>query len=109
MNKPLIRGRKIIQQLSQDSRHQFSGQMINFTVQATHNMKMTGFCRGRMRTSPWSGGQPSNRNPPSVMVWAGVTSDGKRAPLIFVEEGVKVDQAVYFYLLSEEVVPWVQR
>ncbi|QQP39789.1 Putative transposable element [Caligus rogercresseyi] len=43
------------------------------------------------------------------MVWAGMASDGNRAPLIFVEEGVKVDQAVYFYLLSEEVVPWVQR
>ncbi|QQP38277.1 Uncharacterized protein FKW44_018813 [Caligus rogercresseyi] len=28
------------------------------------------------------------------MDWAGVTSDGKKAPIIFVEEGVKIDQAV---------------
>ncbi|QQP35199.1 Hypothetical protein FKW44_023357 [Caligus rogercresseyi] len=26
------------------------------------------------------------------MVWAGVTSDGKKAPIIFVEEGVKIDR-----------------
>ncbi|QQP52993.1 Putative LOC100197594 [Caligus rogercresseyi] len=43
------------------------------------------------------------------MVWVGVTSDGKKAPIIFVEEGVKIDQAVYLHLLSEEVIPWVQR
>ncbi|QQP54569.1 Putative LOC100197594 [Caligus rogercresseyi] len=43
------------------------------------------------------------------MVWAEVTSDGKKAPIIFVEEGVKIDQAVYLHFLSEEVVPWVQR
>ncbi|QQP50982.1 Putative LOC100197594 [Caligus rogercresseyi] len=46
---------------------------------------------------------------PSVMVWAGVTSDVKKAPLNFVNKGVKLDQAVYLYLLSEEVVIWVQR
>ncbi|QQP35438.1 Putative DD37D maT transposase, partial [Caligus rogercresseyi] len=49
------------------------------------------------------------QKPPSVMVWVRVTSDGKKAPIIFVEEGVKIDQAVYLHLLSEEVVPWVQR
>ncbi|QQP38396.1 Hypothetical protein FKW44_018960, partial [Caligus rogercresseyi] len=32
----------------------------------------------------------------------GVTSDGKKAPIIFVEESVKIDQAVYPHLLSEE-------
>ncbi|QQP32890.1 Putative DD37D maT transposase, partial [Caligus rogercresseyi] len=36
------------------------------------------------------------QKPPSITVWAGATSDGKRAPLIFVEEGVKVDQAVFY-------------
>lgn len=44
----------------------------------------------------------------SVMVRAGVTSDGRKTPLSFIEEGVKVDQAVYLNLLSEEVMPWVK-
>ncbi|QQP53955.1 Uncharacterized protein FKW44_006613 [Caligus rogercresseyi] len=43
------------------------------------------------------------------MVRAGVTSDGKKTPMIFVEEGVKIDQAMHLHLLSEGVVPWVQR
>ncbi|QQP33058.1 Putative transposable element [Caligus rogercresseyi] len=41
------------------------------------------------------------------MVWVGVTSNGKRTPLIFVEEGVKVTN-VYFTFFRR-VVPWVQR
>lgn len=44
----------------------------------------------------------------SVMVWAGVTTDGKKTPLIFIEEGVKIDQGVYLHMLSEVVVPWVK-
>ncbi|QQP52111.1 Hypothetical protein FKW44_004137, partial [Caligus rogercresseyi] len=28
---------------------------------------------------------------PSVMLWIGVTTDWKKAPLIFIEEGMKVD------------------
>ncbi len=42
------------------------------------------------------------------MVWAGVTSDGKKTPLIFIEEGVKVDMGVYLHLLSEDVAPWIK-
>ncbi|QQP35954.1 Hypothetical protein FKW44_020911 [Caligus rogercresseyi] len=42
-NKPLIRGRKIIQQLSKDSRHQVSEQMRNFHGPGTTTVKMTGF------------------------------------------------------------------
>ena len=34
------------------------------------------------------------QSPASVMVWAGVTSDGRKTPLIFIEEGVKVNQNV---------------
>ena len=34
------------------------------------------------------------------MVWAGITSDGKKMPLIFIEEGVKIDTAIYLHLLS---------
>ena len=37
----------------------------------------------------------------SVMVWAGVTSTGEKTPLIFVEEGVKVNQQL------EQLVPCI--
>ncbi len=33
---------------------------------------------------------------------------GKKTPLIFIEEGVKINTAVYLHLLSEEVAPWVE-
>ena len=42
------------------------------------------------------------------MVWAGVTFDGKKMPLIFIEEEVKIDMAVYLHLLSKEVAPWIE-
>ena len=35
------------------------------------------------------------------MVWAGATSKGLKTPLIFIEEGVKINQTVL-------VLPWVQ-
>ncbi|QQP54850.1 Hypothetical protein FKW44_007818 [Caligus rogercresseyi] len=44
MNKPLIRGRKTIQQLSKTGRHQFSGQMRKFSrSRPPTTVKMTGF------------------------------------------------------------------
>ena len=44
----------------------------------------------------------------SVMVWAGATSKGLKTPLIFIEEGVKINQTVYRRMLEEKVLPWVQ-
>mgnify|MGYP000504172705 CR=1 FL=1 len=41
------------------------------------------------------------------MVWAGVTSSGLKTPLIFVEDGVKINQHVYLDMLKDRVVPWV--
>ena len=48
------------------------------------------------------------QKPASVMVWAGVTSKGLKTPLIFIEEGVKINQTVYRRMLEEKVLPWVQ-
>ena len=48
------------------------------------------------------------QKPASAMVWAGVTSCGQKTPLIFIEEGVKINQHVYLGLLRDQVVPWVQ-
>eukprot|EP00096_Caligus_rogercresseyi_P011139 TRINITY_DN4292_c0_g1_i1.p1 TRINITY_DN4292_c0_g1~~TRINITY_DN4292_c0_g1_i1.p1 ORF type:complete len:180 (-),score=16.23 TRINITY_DN4292_c0_g1_i1:127-666(-) len=81
-----------------------------FTVQATHNSQNDRVLSRKKEDIPVQLRTLFRRQkPPSVMVWAEVTSDGKKAPIIFVEEGVKIDQAVYLHLLSEEVVPWVQR
>ena len=40
------------------------------------------------------------------MVWAGVTCDGQKTPLIFIEDGVKVNSMVYLDLLQSRVAPW---
>lgn len=47
------------------------------------------------------------QKPASVMVWAGVTSCGKKTPLIFIPEGVKVNQDVYLDMLRQKVLPWI--
>ncbi|QQP58548.1 Putative DD37D maT transposase, partial [Caligus rogercresseyi] len=68
-----------------------------FTVQATHNSQNDRILTWKKEDIPVELRTAFRRQkPPSVMVWAGVTSDGKRAPFIFVEEGVKVDQAFIF-------------
>ena len=41
------------------------------------------------------------------MVWAGVTNSGLNTPLIFIEEGVKINQLIYLHMLKETVHPWV--
>ena len=48
------------------------------------------------------------QKPQSVMVWDGVTTNGRKTPLIFVEEGVKVNKDVYLALLKDEMLPWLQ-
>ena len=47
------------------------------------------------------------QKPASVMVWAGVTSCGRKTPLIFIPEGVKVNQHVYLAMLRDQVKPWI--
>ena len=47
------------------------------------------------------------QKPASVMVCAGVTSTGEKTPLIFIEEGVKLNQHVYLDLLKNKLVPWI--
>ena len=47
-------------------------------------------------------------HPASVMVWAGITADGK-TPLIFVDQGVKINKENYREEILENVVePWAQ-
>lgn len=46
------------------------------------------------------------QKPAGVMVWGAVASDGSKGPLVFIEEGVKVNAQVYIQLLKEHVLPW---
>lgn len=48
------------------------------------------------------------QNPQQVMVWAGVTYNGK-TDLIFVPPGVKVKGPEYRSMLEDKVQPWTQR
>ena len=41
------------------------------------------------------------------MVWAGVTSCGQKTPLIFINQGVKINQHVYLEMIKNKVLPRV--
>ena len=79
-----------------------------FTVQAVHNHQNDRIYAVNKGDIPLNDRLMFQRpKPASVMVWAGVTSTGKKTPLFFNEEGVKVNQHVYLELLREKLVPWV--
>lgn len=47
--------------------------------------------------------------PASVMVWAAVTANG-RSPLVFIDQGVKVNQEVYQQkVLNDALIPWARK
>uniref|UniRef100_A0A914X6C5 Transposase n=1 Tax=Plectus sambesii TaxID=2011161 RepID=A0A914X6C5_9BILA len=52
-------------------------------------------------------GSSHARRPLSVMVWAGVTADDKTS-LIFIDQGVKMNQEVYREEVLEKVLPWAR-
>ena len=45
--------------------------------------------------------------PAGVMVWAAVTSDGSKSPLVFIEVSVKVNTQVYIKILTKKVLPQI--
>ncbi|EYC39473.1 hypothetical protein Y032_0655g1201 [Ancylostoma ceylanicum] len=47
-------------------------------------------------------------HPKSVMVFAGITADGK-TPLIFVPQGIKINSSNYLAILKEEFYRWAQK
>ena len=44
--------------------------------------------------------------PEGIMVWAAVVSDGSKGPLVFIDQGLKVNADVYVQLLHQHVLPW---
>jgi transposase len=77
-----------------------------FTIEQAHN---------RQNDRIWAPEPPSpqmrivgrSQKPKSVMVWAGITYDGK-TPLFFIEDGLKIDKMVYQAMLREKVLPWAR-
>ena len=41
------------------------------------------------------------------MVWVAITNIGK-TPLVFVKQGVKIDQYVYMEMLEDHLIPWAR-
>ncbi len=77
-----------------------------FTVQATHNVQNDRvFGRSKEDLGVEVLSTFRCQGPASAMVWGGMMSD----PLIFLKEGVKVNQDVYLTLLSEDVLLWVEK
>lgn len=78
-----------------------------FTVEEVHN---------HQNDRIWSAESPSSiaiiqrrQNPRSVMVWGGICATGK-TPLVFVDQGVKINQEVYRRDILEAIVlPWAQQ
>uniref|UniRef100_A0A6A7FUG0 Uncharacterized protein n=1 Tax=Hirondellea gigas TaxID=1518452 RepID=A0A6A7FUG0_9CRUS len=79
-----------------------------FTVERFHNSQNYGILAKNIEDIPHNIRVVGKRQKPaSCMVWAGVTCDGQKTPLIFIEEGVKVNSRVYLDLLESQVAPWI--
>ena len=79
-----------------------------FTVEMVFNHQNDMVLDIRVEDIPIEARTSSRRqNPTSVMIWAGVTSDGRKTPLIFINEGIKVNQWVYWDMLASKVLPWI--
>ncbi|KAI6658924.1 hypothetical protein LOD99_10884 [Oopsacas minuta] len=80
-----------------------------FTVQQALNKQYHMILATDNSTLPESTFQVSRtQKPASVMVWAGVTATG-RTHLIFIPQGVKINQSVYREsILGNVLKPWVQ-
>ncbi len=81
-----------------------------FTVQPVRNSQTNWVMGKNLRFIPWAKRSVFRRmKPASVMVWAGVMSNGKKLPLIFVDIGVRINRWKYKAMLEETVAPWLTK
>lgn len=107
--KRLDRGKKMLDDIknSTDKVIIWSDEKI-FSVQATLNSQNDRIYAAHTSDLPEGSRAHFRRQKPAgVMVWAAVSSDGRKSPLIFIEDGVKVNNLVYIQMLEEKVLPWV--
>ena len=108
-NKRFERAKMLLTRLSDDTQPTvlWTDEKL-FTVQAIHNSQNDRvWTKNKDSVSVEKRTSFRRQKPASVMVWGGVTSSGQKSPLIFVEDGVKVNQHVYLDMLKEKVLPWV--
>ena len=80
-----------------------------FTVQAVHNPQNDRvWCENKDSVTIEQKTLFRRQKTAFVMVWAGVTSSGQKTPLVFIEEGVKINQHVYLNMLKTKVIPWMK-
>jgi inhibitor of nuclear factor kappa-B kinase subunit alpha len=81
-----------------------------FTIEQSHNIQNDRVISPNAAAANRRGRTISRcQKPAGVMVWAGVTSNGK-TPLVFVENGIKINANNYINDILEAVVlPWSQR
>jgi transposase len=48
------------------------------------------------------------KHPASVMVFGLVSSDGKKMPLVFIPNGIKINTEEYIRILKDHVKPWIE-
>ncbi|QQP55122.1 Putative DD37D maT transposase, partial [Caligus rogercresseyi] len=72
-----------------------------FTLEATFNSQNDRILAKDIRQVPLKDKTVFKRQKPaSVMVWAGVTTCGRKTPLIFIPEWVKINQKLYLDMMS---------
>ena len=80
-----------------------------FTVQAVHNPHNDRIFGQNLENIPINERSMLRRQKLAfVMVWVCVTSRGKKTPIVFIPEGVKVNKNMYLAMLSDEVLPWME-
>ena len=42
-----------------------------------------------------------------MTVWGGITATGIKTPLVFIDEGIKINEDTYLKLLKENLLPWI--
>lgn len=104
----LLRSRELLRRFSA-ARHRkilFTDEKV-FTVEQVFNKQNTRILARNVADASKKGRYVQKRgHAVSVMVWAGITSDGK-TPLVFVPQGVKINAANYLDdILKAVVEPW---
>ena len=106
----LKKAQTLLRRFSGDSHKSilFSDEKL-FTIEEKINKQNTRILAEDIVTANSNGRMvPRSGHPASVMVWAGVTSDGK-TPLVFIDQGTKINKEIYQQQILETVVlPWAQ-
>ena len=80
----------------------------NFTVEASVNRQNDYILSGDLSAVPIDHRIIfKSQKPQSVMVFAAVTTDGHKSPIIFVEANTKINSDIYIEILKDKIYPWV--